>query len=87
MKEDYISKVDKIQCQWEKQQDGDKTQISNIRLSQQNINYTAKGSQITRHNMALMAICPLGYKYWQAEGEGCGSRIQIQICSNKQLHT
>ena len=44
MKEDYIPKVDKIQCQWEKQQDGDKTQISNIRLSQQNINYTAKGS-------------------------------------------
>ena len=43
MKEDYIPKVDKIQCQWEKQQDGDKTQISNIRLSQQNINYTAKG--------------------------------------------
>ena len=44
MKEDYISKVDKIQCQREKQQDGDKTKISNIRLSQQNINYTGKGS-------------------------------------------
>ena len=43
MKEDYIPKVYKIQCQWEKQQDGDKTQVSNIRLSQQNINYTAKG--------------------------------------------
>ena len=39
----YILKVEKFQYQWEKHQDRDKTQISNIRLSQQNINYTAKG--------------------------------------------
>ena len=29
--------------------------------------------------MALMAICPSSYKYWQAEGEGSRSRIQIEM--------
>ena len=39
--------------------------------------------------MALMAICPSSYKYWQAEGEGSRSRIQIEMYAliNICIHT